>query len=296
MTYLSRSLGVAAMTALTLGAAWPAAAAPGAKAAHHMCHGKSRLSVTGEGEARVAPDQATVQLGVTTQAESAAEAMRQNSTQQNGVIEALTGAGIEAADIQTSGLNLTPMVDYGEGRAPRVTGYQASNMVSVRVRDVARLGEVLDAIVTAGANEINGIAFTREDSEATEDDARRAAVADARHKAEVLAEAAGLTLGRLVSLRDGQPPQGPRPMMMEARMASDTAVPIAAGELSVTAQVQVEYALIDEAAECGPRGHRGPDGAPDAPVPGDLPPPLGTDTGAPDADEPVVPMGESPSN
>ncbi len=289
MTYLSRSLGVAAMTALTLGVAMPAAAAPGAKPGHHMCHGKSRLSVTGQGDARVAPDQATVQLGVTTQAESASEAMRQNSDQQNGVIQALTGAGIEAADIQTSGLNLTPMVDYGEGRAPRVTGYQASNMVSVRVRDVARLGEVLDAIVTAGANEINGINFTREDNQATEDEARRAAVADARHKAEVLAEAAGLTLGRLVALRDGEAPQGPRPMMMEARMASDAKVPIAAGELSVTAQVHVEYALIDEAAECGPRGG-------DAKAPGDVPPPMGTDTGAPDAGDPVVPLGDEPSN
>lgn len=293
MTHFSRSLGVAALTALTLGAAWPAAAAPGHKAAHHMCHGKSRLTVTGEGDARVAPDQATVQLGVTTQAESAAAAMRQNSEQQTGVIAALTDAGIEAADIQTSGLNLTPMVDYGEGRAPRVTGYQANNMVSVRVRDVPRLGEVLDAIVTAGANEINGISFTRDDSQATEDEARRVAVADARHKAEVLAEAAGLTLGRLVSLRDAEAPQGPQPMMMQARMEADAKVPVAPGELSMTAQVHAEYALVDDAAECGPHGRKGHG---DEPVPGDLPPPMGTDTGAPAADEPVVPMGEAPSN
>ena len=95
--------------------------------------------------------------------------------------------------------------------------------VTVRVKDVARLGEVLDAIVAAGANEINGITFVRDDSSATEDEARRAAVADARHKAEILAEAADLTLGPVLVLRDTPMMEGPRPMMMEARAAADSA-------------------------------------------------------------------------
>lgn len=252
MTVVSRGLAQAALvasTALALGA--PAMAAPG-KGGHSMCHpGMSRLTVTGQGEARVAPDLATIQLGVTTQAASAAEAMRQNSTQQTAVIEALAGAGIEGADVQTSGLNLNPLMDYAEGRAPSVTGYQASNMVSVRVRDVARLGEVLDAIVAAGANEINGINFIRDDSSATEDEARREAVADARHKAEVLAEAAGLTLGPVLVLRDTPAMEGPRPMMMEARGAADAAkVPIAAGEVALSAMVEMQFALTGQ--DCGP--------------------------------------------
>lgn len=327
MTLVSRRLVRAALvasTALALGV--PAMAAPG-KGGHSLCHpGMSRLTVTGQGEARVAPDLATIQLGVTTQAASAAEAMRQNSAQQTAVIEALAGAGIEQADVQTSGLNLNPLMDYAEGRAPMVTGYQASNMVSVRVRDVARLGEVLDAIVAAGANEINGISFIRDDAGASEDEARRAAVADARHKAEVLAEAAGLTLGPVLMLRDTPAMEGPRPMMMETRAASDAKVPIAPGEVALNAMVEMQFALTGQ--DCGPMGggykhgmghdhhgghdhgampqdqSRAPDDAPvpapgndaAAPVPGDVPPPLGTDTGAPEAGEPVVPMGETPED
>ncbi|WP_374299911.1 SIMPL domain-containing protein [Paracoccus sp. (in: a-proteobacteria)] len=333
MTEVSRRLARAALvasTALALGA--PAMAAPGKGG---MCHpGMSRLTVTGEGEARVAPDLATIQLGVTTQAASAAEAMEQNSTRQTAVIEGLTGAGIDQADVQTSGLNLNPVMDYGEGRAPTITGYQASNMVAVRVKDIPRLGEVLDAIVAAGANEINGITFTRDDNADTEDQARRAAVEDARHKAEVLAEAAGLTLGPVLVLRDTPTPEGPRPMMMEARAAADAAkVPVAPGELGLSAQVEMQFALTGQ--DCGPMGgrhgdgHRGmhdghppahggdtgapspegmrdrgdlPPGHPPVPggdaagaVPGDMPPPMGTDTGAPEAGEPVVPMGEAPA-
>lgn len=303
MTNLSRSLGraaLAASTALALGV--PAMAAPG-KGGHHMCHpGMSRLTVTGQGEARVVPDMAAIQLGVTTQAASAAEAMRQNAAAQTAVIQALAGAGIAQADVQTSGLNLNPVMDYGEGRAPTVTGYQAGNMVSVRVRDVPRLGEVLDAIVAAGANEINGISFTRDDSAGTEDEARRAAVEDARHKAEVLAEAAGLTLGPVLVLRDTPAPEGPQPMMMmEARAASDAAkVPIAAGEVAKTAQVQIEFALTGQ--DCGPMQgghghghmphgdpHGGPDGMPPAhpPVPGDAGP-------LPEAHPPVPGAGAAP--
>ena len=322
MTKVPRRLARAALvasTALALGA--PAMAAPG-MGGHSMCHpGMSRLTVTGEGEARVAPDLAMVQLGVTTQAESAAEAMRQNSVQQTAVIEALTGAGIEPADIQTSGLNLNPMMDYGEGRAPAVTGYQASNMVAVRVKDVARLGEVLDAIVGAGANEINGISFTRDDSSATEDEARRAAVEDARHKAEILAEAAGLTLGPVLVLRDTPSPEGPRPMMMEARAASDAAkVPVAAGEVALSAMVEMQFALTGQ--DCGPMGghhghggmghgpagghggsgHGGPDQGGGAlpeghpPVPGlDPAPAPDADAGpAPDADPATPPAGDLP--
>ncbi|WP_295049434.1 SIMPL domain-containing protein [uncultured Paracoccus sp.] len=318
MTQFPRRLTRIALVASTaLALATPAMAAPG-KGGHGMCHpGMSRLTVTGQGEARVAPDLATIQMGVTTQAASAADAMRQNSQQQTAVIEALTGAGVETADVQTSGLNLTPMMDYGEGRAPTVTGYQASNMVSVRIKDVARLGEVLDAIVAAGANEINGINFIRDDSSATEDEARRDAVADARHKAEILAEAAGLTLGPVLVLRDAPMPEGPRPMMMEARAAADAAnVPIAAGEVALSAMVEMQFALSGQ--DCGPmggqRGDHGhdqgdlPPGHPPvpgmqpapaedgaaAPAPGDVPPPLGTDTGAPAPGEPVVPMGETP--
>lgn len=299
MRQVSRRLGTAALAASTvLALGVPAMAAPG-KGGHSMCHpGMSRLTVTGQGEARVAPDTAQIQLGVTTQAASAAEAMAQNAERQTAVIAALTNAGVDQADVQTSGLNLNPMMDYGEGRAPTVTGYQASNMVMVRVSDVPRLGEVLDAIVAAGANEINGISFTRDDSRATEDEARRAAVDDARHKAEILAEAADLTLGPVLVLRDSPMPEGPRPMMMEARAAADSAgVPIAAGEVALTAMVEMQFALTGQ--DCGPmggKGHHGRGHMPGhPPIPGDgASAPMPGGDGAPAPMPRAMPEGEGP--
>lgn len=262
----------AAMTALL---AAPALAAP--MACGHA--GPSRLTVTGEGQSRIAPDMATVQLGVTTQADTASAAMEENSAQQRAVIDALTGAGIDEAQIQTAGLNLNPLMQYGENQAPTVTGYQATNTVQVRVTDMTRLGEVLDAIVGAGANEINGITFTREDGTEALDDARRDAVTDARRKAELLAEAAGVELGPILTLRDIQTGQGgPRPMMrMEAAMADST--PVQPGQVEMTAQVEIDYALAGDAA-CAPM--RGPRQG------GPVHPPMHGD-GAPTPNEPIVP-------
>ncbi|AUH63777.1 SIMPL domain-containing protein [Paracoccus zhejiangensis] len=258
-------------------AAAPAMAAPGDKpgmGGHHACHGKgmghhgARISVTGEGQALGQPDMATINLGVTTQAETAAAAMTQNSEQQTAVIAALTGSGVEERDIQTSGLNLTPMMDYSrEGQPPRVTGYQAQNMVTVRVRDLAGLGGTLDGLVTAGANEINGITFGRDNSDEMQDEARRDAVADAQHRAEVIAEAAGLTLGPVLTMRDVVYTQGgPEPMMMRQAMdaGASKAVPVQGGELTMMAQVEMQFALRDEAAmaECaGMGGGHGDHGA-----------------------------------
>ncbi|RJE80182.1 SIMPL domain-containing protein [Paracoccus sp. JM45] len=250
----------------------PAMAADNNSACGHMAE-MSHLSVSGDGLARIAPDMATIQLGVTGQADSANAAMDQNSTQQAAVIKALTDTGIEQAQIQTSGLNLSPLMKYDEDRAPSVTGYQASNIVTVRVADLTRLGEVLDAIVNAGANEISGITFAREDGADAQDDARRQAVTDARRKAQVLAEAAGLTLGPVLTIRDSQSGGStPRPMMrMEAAMADS--VPVQAGQMEMSAQVDIEYALVGDGS-CSPvKGG-------DVPLPGD---------GAPAPDEPIAP-------
>ena len=310
--------------------AGPAAAAP----ANHgggMCapHGPmSRLTVLGSGEARVSPDLAIVQMGVTSQAATAAEAMAASSSQQGRVIEALREAGIAPEDIQTAGLNLTPVMDYSEGRAPEVTGYRVSNIVSARITEVGGVGEVLDAVVSAGANEINGITFQRNDSRAVEDEARRDAVEDARHKAGVLAEAAGLKLGPVIVLRDVPQGGGMQPVMMKAERSADAATPVEAGEVGMSAQVEMEFALTgDGAADCGPahrmhHGAPGQGGADDGPRPGQgtgapgaapafetgAPDSGGAPTGKPEAGkpeagpaevdaplqpaEPVVPMGE----
>lgn len=209
-------------------------------------HAMARLTVTAEGQSSAQPDLATISLGVSVQAETAAAAMSENATRQQAVIDKLKAEGIEPRDIQTSGLSLSPVQNYSQdGKPPVITGYMAQNMVTLRVRDLSRLGPVLDMLVEAGANEINGISFTREDTTEAEDAARTNAVAAARHKAEVMAEAAGMKLGRLIALSDGNSSAGPRPMMMAmAADAKGSATPIEAGELGVSAQVSATFALI----------------------------------------------------
>ncbi|NHF71887.1 SIMPL domain-containing protein [Paracoccus xiamenensis] len=231
--------------------AGPALAAPGGPAGHGGtgmggCGHPGILTVAGHGESRVAPDQVMISLGVTTQSQTAAQAMTDNSARQQAVLDTLKGVGIEEADIQTSGLTLNPMMNYPENAPATITGYMAQNLLTVRVTDISRAGEVLDSIVTAGANEMQGIRFIREDSQSTEDEALGTAVADATHRAGVMAEAAGLELGPII--RMGEPRQGmngPEPVMMRA-MGADAAgksIPVEGGEVAFTADVEVTYAL-----------------------------------------------------
>lgn len=208
-------------------------------------HASARLTVTGQGQTSAQPDMATITLGVSSRAETAAQAMSQNAETQGAIIETLKGAGIEARDIQTTGLNLSPMLDYSQdGTPPRLTGYAAQNSVTVRVRDIAGLGAVLDQLVASGANEIGNISFTREDMSAAEDEARAAAVKDARRRAGIMAEAAGMRLGPLLRLSDAPAERQPVPVMRAMGMAKgDAAAPIEAGELTVTANVSAIFAM-----------------------------------------------------
>lgn len=259
--------GLAAMTA------FPVLADPSGRDGGRdpMCRmqGKpARLEVTGQGRAQVAPDMATITLGVTTQAETAAAAMSENSTRQNAVIEAVRGHGIESADIQTTGLSLSPMMDYSQnGQAPRVTGYQAQNLITVRVTDLANLGAVLDGIVGAGANEMQGLVFGREDSQQAQDDARIAAVQDASHRAGVLAAAAGLQLGPVLSMSEGGVATPPRPMMRAMAAEADSSVPVEAGSVAMESTVLMSFALLSEPnPDCAPRRGGEPEQAPEAPA------------------------------
>ncbi|MDO5371419.1 SIMPL domain-containing protein, partial [Paracoccus sp. (in: a-proteobacteria)] len=230
--------------------------------AGHGCGKPATINVQGEGRASVAPDLATVSLGVTTQAPTAAQAMADNAARQTAVIEALRAQGVAPADLQTQGLNLSPIQDYSrEGQPPVITGYQAQNIVTARIRDLPRLGEMLDAMVGAGATDVQGIGFSREDAAATEDRARTAAVTEARRRAGVIAEAAGMEVGPLLSLTDTSMSGSPRPMAMMARAAeADASTPVETGELTLTAQVTGVWTLLPAggAADCGPgkgRGH-----------------------------------------
>jgi uncharacterized protein YggE len=203
------------------------------------------LTVTGDGRVSAQPDMAMVSLGVQSVGETADGALRDNSAVMQRIFGTLSEAGIAARDIQTGGLSLYPQfASYdrtSEGEAPTIIGYVASNSVNIRVTALDGLGAVLDSLGAAGVNQINGITFGLQNPEPVLDEARKAAVADARRKADLFATAAGVALGNVVTITEfGTGAPGPMPMA-RAEMAMD--VPVAQGELDISAQVQVVYGL-----------------------------------------------------
>lgn len=202
-----------------------------------------RITVSGSAQVEAVPDLATVSAGVETRAATAAEALAANSEAMTAVFAALEAAKIDRRDFQTSQLNLNPVYeDSPDGRtAPKVTGYEASNMVTVKVRDVASLGTIIDAVTRSGANRLFGVGFEVSDPKTALDDAREKAVADARGKAELFARAAGVGLGALLSLQEGGGGGGPVPMFARAEMAA--APPVSAGTVTLSAEVQAVYAI-----------------------------------------------------
>lgn len=223
-----------AMTAVALALAAPARAET------------ATITVVGEGRVDSAPDMATVMLGVTTEAPTAAEAMAANSAELGRVLARMKEAGIADRDLQTAGLSLNPNWDSSySGSAPKIRGYVASNQLTVRVRALDTLGGVLDKAVQDGANTFNGLTFGLADPGPVRDEARRRAVADALAKGALYAGAAGVTLGPILSISENNFGGGPQPMYrMDAAMASE-AVPVAQGEVSTTAQVTVVFRIAE---------------------------------------------------
>jgi len=212
------------------------------------------IVIDGLGEITAAPDTAFVNSGVTTQGATAREALDANTEAMDALIAALKDAGIERRDIQTSGFSVNPNYVYTDARdangyslPPKINGYQVSNMVTVRVRELESLGQVLDRAVTVGANTVNGVSFAVADPSDLYDKARREAFADARRKAELYAEISGETLGELERISESQSfNQPPQPYMMRASVpqaAADSAVPVEGGELTFSISVQVEWEL-----------------------------------------------------
>jgi uncharacterized protein YggE len=224
----------------------PAAAARAQELDARAMFQATTLSLSAYGEAPTRPDLATVNIGVSTQARTAVEAMRQNAQRMNATVATLRAQGIAERDIQTSGVSLGAQYAYENNQPPRLTGYQASNTVTVQVRELARLGPLLDAVVAAGSNQINGIGFGLQNPRAAEDTARREAVRAVAAKAALYAEATGLRLVRLVNLSESggyTPTPPPRPMyrMAVAEVAAPT--PVAPGELRVRVDVTAVYEL-----------------------------------------------------
>lgn len=252
---LSRPLAFsrAAALALVLPLGLAAFAAPLAPAFAQEAAAKNErfITIQGFGSISAVPDKATLSGGVTTDAETAADALASNSAALNAVLAALKDAGVEAKDIQTSNFSVQPRYgDYSKSAPsglPKIEGYQVSNTVSVRVNDLERLGPLLDTMVTSGANTINGISFEVTGSNEKRDAAREAAVADARRKAELFAKASGVKLGRVMSMSESGD-GGPQPRYRMAAMAMEAAAapaPVMAGEETLYASVTIVYELVD---------------------------------------------------
>jgi uncharacterized protein YggE len=231
---LSLVLGATAMTAHAQNAAGYAVPTDG-----------TLLSVSADAEAKRVPDVATISAGVVTQAVDGNSAMRQNAEQMDKVMSAIKAAGIADKDIQTSGVSLNPQYRYADNEAPKITGYQASNTVNLKVRDIAKLGKVLDALAASGSNQINGPTFEIDQPEPVYDEARLAALKKAQVRADTYAKALGLRVRRIVSISEGgggnvRPMPMMRAMAMDSMAKAETSVSPGENALSVNLDVVFE--------------------------------------------------------
>ena len=227
----------------------------GASAQEQDTENERLLTVNGQGIVRGAPDLAIITLGVVSEAKAARDALSANSESMSRIVSALKAEGMEGRDLQTSGFSVAPIYsqppanqDSPEPFAPEIVGYRAQNNVTLRIRDLTRVGALLDQVVTLGANSISGPSFTVDDPTRLEDEARRAAVADALRKGKLYAEAAGVTLGPIFRVDEGYA-QPPRPLvadtMMRMEAAAPASVPIEGGELTFEMQVTILWRLAD---------------------------------------------------
>ncbi len=230
-------IATTALTALTAGSAFAQVQEP-----------QPTLSLSATAEVRLAPDYAQVSSGVVSRADTAQAAMRANSQAMAAVFAALREAGVAESDMQTSQLSVSPV--YSDRREPgqielNIIGYEARNTVTAKVTDTDRTGAVIDAMVEAGANNINNVTFGSDNTEDAMDEARRQAIANLLAKAELFADAAGFELCGI--RRMGEAHMGsPQPVMMRASFAEDmAATPVAAGQLTLNASVNADFCIAE---------------------------------------------------
>ena len=209
------------------------------------------LSLTGQGEVKSAPDIAVISTGVVSEAKTAREALTANNEAMASVLQTIEAAGVAKQDIQTSNFSVQPKYKYakrasnGEHEPPRITGYTVSNSVTVIARDLAKLGPVLDAVVSSGVNQMNGLSFSIAEPEPLRNEARKLAVAEARTRAELYAAAAGVSLGKILSISEAGGHRPPQPAFRRAALesAAADAVPIAQGQQSIQMQVNIVWEI-----------------------------------------------------
>jgi uncharacterized protein len=204
---------------------------------------EGRIFVIGTGSVHAAPDYARITSGVTTRAKTVKEANDANSKLMGTITAALVDSGIAQADIQTSRFSIQPVYAPPQPNVePKLSGYSVSNQVEVVIRQISKIGDILDRLVGAGATDIGNIAFLNSDPSKLLDQARESAVADARHKAELYARASGVTLGRVVSITE-ETVEGAPIAMARASARAASAVPIASGENTLEARITVGYEI-----------------------------------------------------
>lgn len=201
------------------------------------------IVVSGTGRVAVQPDVADLRLGVTVAKPTVEAARGEAAATMDAILRAVDGAGVARADVRTAMLSVQPRYDYRDGRAAVLTGYEIANVVEVSVRDLSALGDVIDATLTAGATSMDALSFRLADPRPAEREARRQAMAEARARADVLAEAAGVTVQGVSDIVEGQPVRPPGPVAKAQRMAlaADAGTPVEAGTLEVAVTVSVTY-------------------------------------------------------
>lgn len=207
---------------------------------------ETTITLMGRGSIEQPPDVAMINVGVQVEAKTAAEAMAQQATNMNGVFAAVKAAGIADRDMQTGNMSLNPVYEYPNNARPRLTGYQASNSITIKVRKLDTLGKTLDAVVKGGGNTINGVSFSIDEPEKYQNDARIEAVKDAAAKAELYAQAVGYKVKRIVTISEQEFYPQPMPMMAMRMQDAGGGAPetqIAAGEVSLEQTVTVLFEL-----------------------------------------------------
>ena len=206
----------------------------------------TRLDITATGEVTRVPDVAIITAGVVTRSASASGAIQDAANRMQRVLAALKRAGVEDRDIQTSSVNLNPEYRYPENQSPQLTGYTATNQLTIRFRDIRNSGKILDALVSEGANQINGPSLTIDKPEAALDEARAKAIADARGRAELYARSLGMRVARVVSVSESGgsfPVPPPMPMFARAEAAQAADTKIVPGEQKLQVSLAVTFEL-----------------------------------------------------
>ena len=205
------------------------------------------ITLTGHGEVRAVPDMAVINMGVVSSAETARAALDANTKAMTELMANLKAANIDDKDIATSNFSVNPRMDYGQngGQVPKLVGYDVTNSVTVIVHKIDGLGALLDKAVTSGSNQINGISFSVSKPDEAMDEARKLAVKDATHKAQIYASAASINLGNIMSLSENGGMAEPQVMFSRAKaMAADAApVPIAQGSQILSVDVNISWEL-----------------------------------------------------